>query len=350
MSQTSRELVIRSLKFESPDRVPRDLWILPWASTHYPETIQTIREKFTIDFESPPAVYQPSPRRKGDEYSLGLFIDEWGAVFTNIQAGIIGEVREPIIQEITNWKEVQPPYEILPADYLKAREIIKNKHENSTKFMIGGCCPRPWERYQFLRGSENAMIDIMMPETGTLDLLQVIHQFYLKELEFWASTDIDGLTFMDDWGAQNQLLIPPRLWREIFKPLYKDYCDLAHANNKFIFMHSDGHIAEIYEDLIEIGVDAVNSQLFCMDMEDLQHRAKGKITFWGEIDRQHVLPNPNPEVGREAVRKVAQYLYDPSGGVIAQFEFGAGANPETAMVIFEEWDRIQTENKNKGKI
>jgi hypothetical protein len=342
MSQTSRELVTRCLKFEFPERIPRDLWVLPWASMNYPEALRTIREKFTLDFESPPNVYQPSSRRQGNEYSPGIFIDEWGVAFTNIQAGVIGEVRQPIIQEITDWKSVQPPYEILPADYARARGILKQQHDNSTKFIIGGCCPRPWERYQFLRGSENAMIDIMMPETGTLDLLQAIHQFDLKELEFWASTDIDGLTFMDDWGAQNQLLIPPRVWREIFKPLYKEYCELAHAHNKFIFMHSDGHISEIYEDLIEIGVDAVNSQLFCMNMEDLQQRAKGKITFWGEIDRQHVLPNPNPEVGREAVRKVARYLYDPSGGIIAQFEFGAGANPETAQVIFDEWDQIQT--------
>jgi uroporphyrinogen decarboxylase len=163
----------------------------------------------------------------------------------------------------------------------------------------------------------------------------------MKEVQLWSSTDIDGILFMDDWGSQTQLLIPPRIWRDMFKPMYKDYCYLAHKNGKHALMYSDGCISEIYEDLIEIGVDAVNSQIFCMDMADLQKRAKGKITFWGEIDRQHVLPSKDPEVGREAVRKAAKYLYDPSGGIIAQFELGAGANPQTALAVYEEWEKIQ---------
>ncbi|MCC6790009.1 MAG: methyltransferase, partial [Hyphomonadaceae bacterium] len=92
-------------------------------------------------------------------------------------------------------------------------------------------------------------------------------------------------------------------------------------------------------DLIELGVDAVNSQLFCMDMHQIAERAKGKITFWGEIDRQHVLPEA-PEKGREAVRQVVHHLYDPRGGVIAQMEFGPGANPATVMAVYDEWEKL----------
>ena len=103
----------------------------------------------------------------------------------------------------------------------------------------------------------------------------------------------------------------------------------------------DGNILDIYPDLIEVGVNAVNSQLFCMDMAELAQAAKGKITFWGEIDRQHVLTSPDPQDGRDAVRKVADHLYDPSGGIIAQFEMGPGCNPDTAFAIFDEWERVQ---------
>jgi len=145
---------------------------------------------------------------------------------------------------------------------------------------------------------------------------------------------------MDDWGSQNSLLISPKLWREIFKPLYKEYCDIAHTNNKFIFMHSDGYIIDIYEDLIEIGVDAINSQLFCMDIEEIGRRFKGRITFWGEIDRQNVLPSKDPKIGRQAVQKFAKNLYDPNGGIIDQFEFGLDVNPETAIAVLEEWEKV----------
>jgi uroporphyrinogen decarboxylase len=188
---------------------------------------------------------------------------------------------------------------------------------------------------------------IMAPEDGVGALIRKIHEFHMAELEFWVRTDVDAIGFMDDWGAQKQLLIPPRVWRDLFRPLYAEYCQLIHGSGKFVFMHSDGCIAEIYDDLIGVGVDAINSQLFTMDLADLARRAKGRITFWGEIDRQHVLPAADPQVARDAVRHVAKYLYDPKGGIIAQFEFGPGANPAVALAIFDEWDKVQLEKRGR---
>jgi len=344
MPQTSREIVTRCLKFETPERIPRDLWLLPWASTRFPDKVAEINQRFPTDFSRPDYFYTPSKRQKGDPYVIGSYTDEWGCEFVNIQAGVHGEVETPQISDIKDWQQVQPPYEQLPENVDQAREKINRYYAESDKFVIANCCPRPWERYQFLRGTENAMIDMVVPEKGVSELLQLVHEFYLRELELWVKMDVDAISFMDDWGTQNQLLIPPRIWREIYKPMYRDYCDLAKAHNKFVFMHSDGHISEIYPDLIELGVDALNSQLFCMDLNYLAECAKGKITFWGEIDRQHVLPSNNPQVGRDAVQEVAKHLYDPAGGIIAQFEFGPGGNPDTALAIFDEWEKFSTKS------
>lgn len=343
MPQTSREIVRRCLLFQHPERLPRDLWTLPWAEEHLAAGLAELRRRYPSDFGRPGDVYSPSPRRCGDWYSIGHFTDEWGCHFHNIQRGVIGEVDTPLIADPADWRAVRPPHEILPADPHAARERVNRDCAVSSLFLHANCCARPWERYQFIRGTQNAMLDIMTLEPGVRDLLRVIHEFYLRELEFWVTTDVDGILFMDDWGAQQQLLIPPAVWRDLFKPLYRDYCDLAHASGKFAFMHSDGHIAEIYPDLVEIGVDALNSQLFCMDMAELARVARGRLTFWGEIDRQHVLPSPEPQAGRDAVRQVARHLYDPAGGLIAQFELGAGANAATALAIFDEWDRVQAE-------
>ena len=54
-------------------------------------------------------------------------------------------------------------------------------------------------------------------------------------------------------------------------------------------MHSDGNTLLIYPKLIELGLDAFNSQIFCMGLDQLE-QYRGKITFWGEIDRQYLLP------------------------------------------------------------
>ena len=342
MPQTSKEVVRNCLQFANPERMPRDLWVLPWADIHYPKEVKELLIRFPIDFVTTAFNYTPLPGIKGDRHKSGYYVDEWGCVFKNLQDGMIGEVKIPIIPDISDRGKVKPPYQQLPTVAGKAYEKINRFYENSDKFVLANICPRPWERYQFLRGSENALVDVMFPEQGTRDLLQTIHQFYLTELEFWLKADFDGIWFMDDWGMQNKLLISPDIWRDLFKPLYQDYCDLAKSYGKFVFMHSDGHISEILEDIVEIGVDAINSQLFCMDLADLENRIKGKITFWGEIDRQHVLPSNNPQNGRDAVRKVAKHLYDPSGGIIAQFEFGAGTNPDTAFAVFEEWEKVDS--------
>ncbi|MCG8604541.1 methyltransferase [bacterium] len=340
MPQTSRELVRNCVKFDSPERIPRDLWVLPWASQHFPEEVMQLQTRFPSDFTKPAEVYSPSAVVEGGRYTAGRHVDEWGCVFTNLQDGYIGEVRSPIVKEMADWQQVKPPYNVLPADEELAREKVNRSCHETDLFVLASACPRPWERYQFLRGVENAMLDVLEPEGGFLDLLKRIHEFYLAEIEFWVSTDVDGIMFMDDWGSQSNLLISPHDWRAFFKSLYRDYCDLTHSHNKLAFMHSDGQISSIYEDLIEVGVDAINSQLFCMNMKDLAERAKRKITFWGEIDRQHILTSPDPQEGRDAVRKVAEHLFDPAGGIIAQFELGLGANPATAMAIFEEWEKI----------
>ncbi len=340
---TSREIVKRCLDFENPQRIPRDMWVLPWASIYMPDGVSKLQSKYPGDFITAEGFYKPSLLEKGDCYAVGLYTDEWGVVWKNLQAGIVGEIKEPVLENLEDLSRVIPPYDILPDDHDTFRKAVNEFCAGTDKFVLAGCLPRPWERYQFLRGSENSMMDIMTPGEGSFDVLKILHNFFMKEVELWASTNVDGIWFMDDWGSQNQLLIPPGIWRDLFKPMYKDYCTLAHKNGKHALMHSDGCITEIYEDLIEIGVDAVNSQLFCMDMADLEKRAKGRITFWGEIDRQHVLPDPDPEAGRKAVRKVAEHFYNPSGGIIAQFELGAGANPETALAVFDEWERIQEE-------
>lgn len=340
---TSRERVIKALNFDMPDRMPINVWVLPYAATHHPEILKQIQCEFPDDTLRAGSVYSPSLRVKGDPYEEGYYTDEWGCVFESIQSGAIGEVRNPLLENLDDWQvRVQPPDEILPkgVSLQDAVDGVNRQVDATDKFVISGCCARPWERYQFLRGTENALCDVMDPEDGRVrGLIATIHDFYMRELEFWARTRVQSLMFMDDWGSQTQLLIPPPLWRELFKPLYKDYCDLARSSGKFPFMHSDGQIAEIYPDLVEIGVSALNSQVFAMDRQKLAMIAKGRMAFWGEIDRQHVLPSPDPEVGRRAVRDFLQHFHDRKGGAFVQFEFGLGANPATVLAVLDEFRR-----------
>ena len=92
------------------------MWLVPWAEHRYADEIARIQRRYPSDFDDAPNVYRPSARRSGDIFSPGTSTDDWGCRFTNIQAGVEGEVRDPVLTDIREWRTVRPPYEVLPED------------------------------------------------------------------------------------------------------------------------------------------------------------------------------------------------------------------------------------------
>lgn len=335
MTATSRELVYQALEFRDPARPPRQLWVLPWAERNHPEAAAAIEREFPPDIVTVGGRLRTPCRTVGDPYSKGRYVDEWGCVFTNLQDGVIGEVREPLVRD---WQSdalaIRFPRELLTFD----RDEVNRECARRDTFTIAGACPRPFEQLQFFRTTEQLYMDLADPPRAMLEFMGSLHQFYCELLSAWAATDVDGLMFMDDWGSQRSLLVNPTMWRAMFRPMYRDYIKIAQAAGKKTFMHSDGNILAIYPDLIEMGLDAVNSQLFCMGLERVAEFA-GRITFWGEIDRQQLLPRGTTGEIADAVRDVHAHLWK-KGGCIAQCEFGAGARPENVRQVFVSWDEI----------
>lgn len=332
---SSRELVYQTLEFRNTQRVPRDLWLLPWANNNYPEMVDKILSEFAPDIIVCPEFLTVEIKRD-DPYEVGTSKDLWGCIFENRQKGIIGEVKAPIVtaEDWEDFDHVHVPVELLELDVDKINHFCKG----TDKFVLAGSVPRPFEQLQFIRGTEQLYVDLAMESEGLAAAIQVIHHFYCQLLDAWAKTDVDALFIMDDWGSQNSLLINPDTWVTVFKPLYKDYIDIAHKHRKKIFMHSDGNIRKILPHLIELGLDAINSQLFCMGLENLAEHA-GKITFWGEIDRQHLLPYGSKEQVEAAVIHVKKHLWK-NGGCIAQCEFSIGSNPQNVYQVFDTWGNI----------
>ena len=332
---TSRERVRRCLELDRPDRVPRDVWLLPATTMRYgKQAVQDFLARWPRDLTQVNAGKPKSRRASGDAYAAGRSTDEWGCVFENIQPGVHGEIKHPILDDWSKLDDVvQPPWELLEIDVEAANAFCRQ----SDQFVLSAGWARLFERMQFLRGTENLYLDMALNPSEVLALRDKVHAFNVRLLETWAPVESDAMCIMDDWGAQRALLIHPDQWRAIFKPCYADYCRIARDAGKKVFMHSDGYIIDIYEDLIEIGVDAINSQLFCMDLAEIGRRFRGRITFWGEIDRQHILPRGTPADARAAVAAVVEHLWQPEGGCIAQCELGSGAQLENGDAVYQAW-------------
>jgi len=332
---TSRDLVRRTLEFARPPSVPRQAWVLPWAEDHHPDAVARLRADFPDDIVASPGLYRRPLPVTGSRYAKGLYVDEWGCRFDNIHGGVIGIVREPLIRDWSDLDSFRTPACTLDLD----RDAINAFRASTGRFVLAGTLVRPFERLCFLRTMEQALADLMLRPPGFAALLHRLHQHYLAEVEAWSRTDVDGIVIMDDWGAQDRMMVAPAAWRELFKPIYRDYCEIARRAGKFVFMHSDGNIIDIIDDLIEVGVQALNSQVKCMGVPELGRRFRGRLTFWGEIDRQELLAFGSTQDVARAVSEARTFLY-ADGGVIAQCEFGPGAKPENVIEVFRAWQRL----------
>lgn len=332
----SRELVYSALEFKNPPRVPRDIWSLPWIRIHFGNKVDEIYGEFPPDMEGAPFCLKETPPIIGDPCEPGDSTDAWGCRFYNNQRGVHGEVKEPIVTK-ADWSDASGVR--FPREWLTVEADVVNRHcAKSHKFISGGCCPRPFEQLQFMRGSENLFYDLADEPPKMMGFISLLHEFYCELMHIWAKTDVDCLNMMDDWGTQKSLLISPGKWRAIFGPMYRDYINIAHSAGKKMFMHSDGYTLSIIPDLIDMGLDAFNTQIFCMGPEVLEQFA-GRITFWGEIDRQYLLCYAPEEEVAEAVRDVYGRLWR-NGGCIAQLELGAGTRLENARRAYETWEAV----------
>jgi len=335
MTTTSRELVRRAIHFQKPERTPRHVWALPWATERYPEAFARLRREFPDDIVTVPPLYLAPLPSVGGRYEKGDYVDEWGCHFRNIHGGVIGITHKALIEDWSQLEAFRTPDSALAVD----AEAVRAFCRGTGQFTLAGTLIRPLERLQFIRNMEQALMDLAEEPPELLELLRRIHAHYVREVEAWARTDVDAIVIMDDWGAQQRMLVSPKVFRKHFKPMYEEYVAVARRYGKYVFMHSDGNILDIMEDLVAIGIDALNSQVAVMGVEELGKRFAGRITFWGEIDRQVLLSRGTKEEVAQAVRDVRTHLY-ADGGVIAECEFGPGSRPENVLHVFETWRRI----------
>jgi len=315
---TSRELVTAALTFKEYDVVPIEARDCAAAPCRYPQW------------------YSGTPVNQ-----IGRRTDPWECTWESLEEGVCGEVKGHPLADWSGLDDFSPPWHILDEVDLSQ---VDSFCETTDKFVINQwepAMPNLFERMQHLRGTENVMMDMAYGDARIVKLRDMLQEYYLKQMNMWGNTNVDALQFADDWGSQRALLISPDMWREYFKPLYKQYCDLAHSHGKYILMHSDGYVAEIIPDLIEIGVDALNLQIFCMDIEELANRYHHKVAFWGEIDRQYTQAFGTEEDMRKAVRRLADAFFRHGHtGLVAQCLYTMNVPEPNKRAEREEWLKV----------
>jgi uroporphyrinogen decarboxylase len=112
------------------------------------------------------------------------------------------------------------------------------------------------------------------------------------------------------------MLVSPKLFRNFFKPVYAVMFEKVHAAGLDVWFHSDGNIAAILPDLLELGVDVLNCQSSIIGLDKLKPLV-GKMAFRTDLDRQQLLAHGTPEEVKRGVNELFHALGTPEGGIIA---------------------------------
>lgn len=201
-----------------------------------------------------------------------------------------------------------------------------------------------------IRGYENFFMDLGLDTDGVGRLLDEILQYKLDYwtivAEFLAAIDkknsIGVMVECDDLGTQSSLLCSPEILRSVVMPRQAKL--FAHMKTLFprakLFFHSDGAIAPILPDLIELGVDIINPVQFSaadMELSRLKREFGNDLVFWGGgIDTQDTLPFGTPEEVKDEVRRCIDTLA-PGGGFVfaAVHNIQTGVPPENFWAMWE---------------
>jgi uroporphyrinogen decarboxylase len=144
-------------------------------------------------------------------------------------------------------------------------------------------------------GMEKLLIDMAMGKPYVDALIEKTKNFSLAIGKKLVSMGVDGIWAGDDFGGQHGMLISPKMWRKYFKEPYRQiYAELKAINPDVIIMqHCDGAVAPILGEWIEVGLEVFNPvqpNVPGHEPEDLKSQFGDRLSFWGAIDQQQLLP------------------------------------------------------------
>jgi uroporphyrinogen decarboxylase len=363
---THRERVLTALAHKEPDRVPIDfggtqtsILVEPYTALKRALQIESptqtenlvlglarveesVLERFDIDFRH----VRPRPP---DTWTFELlpddsFCDEWGVRWLRPPGGHYYDMVEHPLASATmealdsySWPD--------PFDSGRIRGVYEEAKElrEATGCAIEAGLVGLWETVWFLVGLETWLLALSEnPEfveallDRVLGVLRDMHGAYLDRV----GSLLDVVTVWDDYGTQDSTLISPAMWRRLVKPrLAELVATIKEKTPAPVAIHSCGSLGPILDDLVDVGIDVLNPiQVSArgMDPSELKSRYGRRLTFWGAIDTQHVLPHGNPAEVAGAIYQTIQALA-PGGGYIlaAVHNIQPGVPPENVIAMFD---------------
>ena len=307
---------IKAMQFDYPEYIPVTVRLLLATWIKYGEALEELVAGHPVVFgeESTAARHQDELSEK---YHEGEYVDEWGCVWDNIREGcgsIVTGHPVPTREMIHSFKP-PPPGAGLPHGFI-------------------------WLRLADLRGFEEIMVDFAEEPPELQMLIDKVLEYSLGETRAMLEDPPQLAYFGDDLGLQRSLPISPAKWRKYMKPCFAAIYGLCHEAGTAVYMHTDGHIVPIINDLIDCGVNVVNAQIRANGLDRLVEECKGKLCVDLDLDRQ-MFPFCTPADIDAHVRECAEKLGGPEGGLWLTAECGPDVPLENIEAICQALEKYR---------
>ena len=324
----AKDRVIKAVKHEVPDRVPRMYRDVPEVRKRLLKDFDCrdddeLFEKLEIDVRwVDPAYVGPklddpvSGRRKsifGVEYTYHRNISGgyWEPVCFPLQNEDDPKVLKDYPWPQVDWFDFSTMEDQFSAYADYAVMTAPNVH----------CSPGILTVIQDLFGMEKALVDMYANPEFWKETAKYIMEFniaFLSRLFEQAKGRIDFFRIGEDYGTQRGLLFSPEHYREFLAPHNMEMVKLAKSHGAFFYQHSCGGIRDLIPDLIQIGVDVLDPvQVLAagMEPEGLKRDFGKDLCFSGGVDEQELLPKGTPQEVGLAVESLLNVMA-PGGGFI----------------------------------
>jgi len=340
---SKRERVRRAIQHKKSDKVPWNIEVtqpvLSALAKYYGDTRLTDHSFFSQWVGNHIKMVMPQSGHQfhglETEIQPGLWRNGWGIIWDCRGLYGEGEWGSPmnILLPKPNIKNYVFPPPPNPEDFAHFPHfIIKNR-----EYFLVGEEGHLFEVAWALRGMENLLQDMLLHPRFVDKLMRTITEHYLTFIKQAVRYDVNAFIFGDDWGAEQGLIMGPKLWRRFIKPYMKLMFDEVHAANKFVVLHSDGDITEIMPDLIEIGLDVYNPfQPDVMNVYEIKKRYGDQFCFYGGISIQNLLPFGTPQQIKSEVQHMIHKIGKGGGYILAPSHAVLADTPVENMVAFIE--------------
>jgi uroporphyrinogen decarboxylase len=327
----ARERVLRGITMTGPDRAPINHYIFPGAFYRHGEALLRVAQQYPDDFGNASVNVPAQVEDASASMEIIEWRDAWGTLWRRLKGYTSGDVREPAIPTWDAWSDYRMPPPPSPEHWAEMKQRFDAQRPEFFLRAGGGSL---FQLMQHLRGPADLLMDLAEDRPEVHELADAIIEHHLHAIRGGLAAGADCITFGDDWGAQDRLLVRPPTWRRFFKPRYKRMFDVIKDAGALVWFHSDGWILEIIPDLIEIGVDVLNPQHYIMGDERVAAVAAGRVCIRTDIDRQWLIPQGSPEEIRDYVKKVLRLFGNYNGGIMLHGEIGPDVPLENVRALY----------------